>query len=32
MEAVAVPADPALDAVEARLDAAEAKVDSLLGN
>ena len=32
IEAVATPADPALDAVEARLDAAEAKVDSLLGN
>ena len=31
VEAVAVPADPALDAIEARLDIAEAKVDSLLG-
>ena len=29
--AIAVPADPALDAIEARLDIAEAKVDSLLG-
>jgi hypothetical protein len=32
VDAVAVPADPALDAIEARLDAAEAKVDGLLGN
>jgi len=31
-EAVATPADPELDAVEARLDAVEAKVNSLLGN
>jgi hypothetical protein len=31
-EAVATLADPELDVVEARLDAAEAKVDSLLGN
>jgi len=31
VEAVAVPADPALDAIEARLDAAETKVDGLLG-
>jgi len=30
-DAVAVPADPALDEIEARLDTAEAKVDSLLG-
>jgi BMFP domain-containing protein YqiC len=30
-DAVALPADPALDAIEARLDTAEAKVDSLLG-
>ena len=30
-DAVAVPADPVLDAIEARLDTAEAKVDSLLG-
>jgi hypothetical protein len=30
-DAVAMPADPALDAIEARLDTAEAKVDSLLG-
>jgi hypothetical protein len=30
-EAVAAPADPALDAIEARLNIAEAKVDSLLG-
>jgi len=30
-EAVAAPADPALDNIEHRLDAAEAKVDSLLG-
>jgi len=30
-QAVATPADPALDSVEARLDIAEAKVDSLLG-
>ena len=30
-EAVAAPADPALDAIEARLNVAEAKVDSLLG-
>jgi len=32
VEAVATPADPALDAIEARLNVAEAKVDSLLGN
>jgi hypothetical protein len=32
VDAVATPADPALDAIEARLDAAEAKVDGLLGN
>ena len=31
VEAVAAPADPALDAIEARLNVAEAKVDSLLG-
>jgi hypothetical protein len=31
VEAVAVPSDPALDAIEARLDAAESKVDTLLG-
>ena len=31
VEAVAVPADPALDVIEARLNIAEAKVDSLLG-
>ena len=30
-DAVAMPADPELDAIEARLDTAEAKVDSLLG-
>jgi hypothetical protein len=30
-EAIATPADPALDAIEARLNVAEAKVDSLLG-
>ena len=30
-EAIATPADPVLDAIEARLDIAEAKVDSLLG-
>ena len=30
-EAVATPSDPALDAIEARLNVAEAKVDSLLG-
>jgi hypothetical protein len=30
-DAVVMPADPALDAVEARLNVAEAKVDSLLG-
>ena len=30
VEAVATPADPALDAIEARLNVAEAKVDSLL--
>jgi len=30
-EAVAVPADPALDAIEERLNVAEAKVDTLLG-
>ena len=30
-EAVAAPADPALDVIEARLNIAEAKVDSLLG-
>jgi len=30
-EAVAAPADPALDVIEARLNVAEAKVDSLLG-
>jgi len=32
VEAVATPADPALDAIEARLNVAEAKVDNLLGN
>jgi len=32
VDAVAVPADPALDAIEARLNVAEAKVDNLLGN
>ena len=32
VDAVAVPADPALDAIEARLNVAEAKVDGLLGN
>ena len=32
IEAITTPADPELDAVEARLDAAEAKVDGLLGN
>ena len=31
VEAVATPADPALDAIETRLNVAEAKVDSLLG-
>jgi hypothetical protein len=31
VEAVATPADPALDAIEHRLNVAEAKVDSLLG-
>jgi hypothetical protein len=31
VDAVAAPADPALDAIEARLNVAEAKVDSLLG-
>jgi len=31
VEAVATPADPALDAIEARLNVAEAKVDFLLG-
>jgi hypothetical protein len=31
VEAVATPSDPALDAIEARLNVAEAKVDSLLG-
>jgi hypothetical protein len=31
VEAVAAPADPTLDAIEARLNVAEAKVDSLLG-
>jgi hypothetical protein len=31
VEAVAAPADPALDAIETRLNVAEAKVDSLLG-
>ena len=31
IEAVATPADPALDAIEARLNAAESKVDTLLG-
>jgi hypothetical protein len=31
VEAVAAPADPVLDAIEARLNVAEAKVDSLLG-
>jgi len=31
VEAVAAPADPALDAIEHRLNVAEAKVDSLLG-
>jgi len=31
VEAVSSPADPALDAIEARLNIAEAKVDSLLG-
>ena len=31
VEAVATPADPALDAIEARLNVAEAKVDTLLG-
>ena len=31
IEAVAAPADPALDAIEARLNVAESKVDSLLG-
>jgi large subunit ribosomal protein L17 len=31
VEAVAVPADPALDAIEERLNVAEAKVDTLLG-
>lgn len=31
-DAVAIPADPELDAIEARLDTAEAKIDSLLGN
>jgi hypothetical protein len=31
VEAVATPADPVLDAFEERLNAAEAKVDSLLG-
>jgi len=31
VEAVATPADPVLDAIEARLDAAESKVDTLLG-
>jgi hypothetical protein len=31
VEAIAAPADPALDAIEARLNVAEAKVDSLLG-
>jgi IS5 family transposase len=30
-DAIAVPSDPALDAIEARLNVAEAKVDSLLG-
>jgi phage baseplate assembly protein W len=30
-DAVAMPADPALDDIEKRLDVAEAKVDSLLG-
>jgi len=30
-EAVATPADPALDAIEARLNAVDAKLDSLLG-
>jgi hypothetical protein len=32
VEAVSTPADPALDAIEARLNVAESKVDSLLGN
>jgi len=32
VDAVAVPADPVLDAIEARLNVAEAKVDNLLGN
>jgi len=32
MEAIAKPADPALDAIEARLDQVESKVDGLLGN
>jgi len=32
VEAVATPADPALDAIEARLNIAESKLDSLLGN
>ena len=31
-EAIATPADPVLDAIEARLNIAEAKVDTLLGN
>ena len=31
IEAVAAPADPVLDAIEARLNVAESKVDSLLG-
>jgi hypothetical protein len=31
VDAVAAPADPALDSIEARLNVAEAKVDSLLG-
>ena len=32
VEAVSAPADPALDAIEARLNVAESKVDNLLGN
>jgi hypothetical protein len=31
-DAVATPADPALDDIEARMDAVEAKIDGLLGN
>ena len=32
VDAVSAPADPALDAIEARLNVAESKVDNLLGN